>query len=191
MIRAAPRSAGIEGEVGGRAESFIIIRKGNVAIPVGRYGAGDKEYVWETSPPSTPQPTELFQGQAQKWEDLFLAFKSSRRSRSPACCLQQWKNSVVIKDMYARCDNILALHAVFPAWPPSPCCELRVYFHHTGLYFVSVEFEWSMFYHDLRGKITVSLNGVWRLWEERYCGGFFLNQEDLILTERSISEGYP
>lgn len=28
--------------MGGRAESFIIIRKGNVAIPVGRYGAGDK-----------------------------------------------------------------------------------------------------------------------------------------------------
>lgn len=28
--------------MGGRAESFIIIRKGNAAIPVGRYGAGDK-----------------------------------------------------------------------------------------------------------------------------------------------------
>ncbi len=44
-------------------ESFIIIRKGNVAIPVGRYGAGDKEYVWEMSLPRTPQPTDLFQGQ--------------------------------------------------------------------------------------------------------------------------------
>lgn len=32
---------------GGRAESFIIIRRGNAAAPVGRYSAGDKEYVWE------------------------------------------------------------------------------------------------------------------------------------------------
>ena len=51
------------GRRGGRAESFIIIRKGNVAIPVGRYDAGDKEYVWEMSLPSTPQPTDLLQGQ--------------------------------------------------------------------------------------------------------------------------------
>ena len=62
------RLRGVEGrrekrEGVGRAESFIIIRKGNVAIPVGRYGASDKEYVWEMSLPSTPQPTDLFQGQ--------------------------------------------------------------------------------------------------------------------------------
>lgn len=48
---------------GRRAESFIIIRKKNVAIPVGRHGAGDKEYLREMSLPSTPQPTDLFQGQ--------------------------------------------------------------------------------------------------------------------------------
>lgn len=42
-------------------ESFIIIRKGNVAFPVGRYGAGDGEYVWEMSLSLTPQHTDLFQ----------------------------------------------------------------------------------------------------------------------------------
>lgn len=30
---------------------------------MGRYGAGDKENVWEMSMPSTPQHTDLFQGQ--------------------------------------------------------------------------------------------------------------------------------
>ena len=28
-------------------------------------------------------------------------------------------------------------------------------------FFVSVKFEWSVFYNDQRGKITVSVNGVW------------------------------
>lgn len=46
------------GRRGGRTESFIIIRKGNVVIP-----EGDVEYVWEMRQPATPPPTELFQGQ--------------------------------------------------------------------------------------------------------------------------------
>lgn len=50
----------------GGAESFIIIRKGNVAIPVGRYGVGDKGHgctFGKRGLLSTPQASDLFQGQ--------------------------------------------------------------------------------------------------------------------------------
>lgn len=39
----------------GRTKSYKMIRKGNVAIPVGRYGAGDKESIWGMSLASTPR----------------------------------------------------------------------------------------------------------------------------------------
>ena len=70
-------------------ESFIIIRKGNVAIPVGRYGAGDKEYAWEMSPPSTPQPTDLFQGQHSREVGRVYFWLSGVQSKSSAHFLQR------------------------------------------------------------------------------------------------------